>query len=50
MANYYSDTPQLRYHLNHPLMRRIVELKERGYTQKDEFDYAPLNFEDAMDS
>ncbi|SJL24335.1 acyl-CoA dehydrogenase [Porphyromonas gingivalis] len=50
MANYYTDTPQLRYHLNHPLMRRIVELKERGYTQKEEFDYAPLNFEDAMDS
>ena len=50
MANYYTDTPQLRYHLNHPLMRRIVELKERSYTQKEEFDYAPLNFEDAMDS
>ncbi len=50
MANYYTDTAQLRHHLHHPLMKRIVELKERNYTEKDQFDYAPLNFEDAMDS
>ena len=50
MANFYLDTPELKHHLNHPLMKRIVELKERNYTDKDEFDYAPLDFEDAMDS
>ena len=48
--NYYIDNPSLKFHLNHPLMRRIVELKERDYTEKDNFDYAPQNFEDAMDS
>lgn len=31
-------------------MNRIVELKERGYEDKDKYDYAPQNFEDAMDS
>ena len=31
-------------------MQRIVELKERGYADKDTFDYAPFDFEDAMDS
>jgi alkylation response protein AidB-like acyl-CoA dehydrogenase len=31
-------------------MKRIVELKERNYTEKDLYDYAPFNFEDAMDS
>lgn len=50
MANFYTDTPELKYHLNHPLMKRIVELKERNYADKDQYDYAPVDFEDAMDS
>ena len=50
MANFYLDNPSLKYHLNHPLMKRIVELRERNYADKDKFDYAPVDFEDAMDS
>lgn len=50
MANFYTDTPQFKHYLNHPLMKRIVELKERNYADKDKFDYAPMDFEDAMDS
>jgi alkylation response protein AidB-like acyl-CoA dehydrogenase len=50
MANLYTDTPELRFHLNHPMMKHIVELKERNFIEKDQFDYAPQNFEDAMDS
>ncbi|MDH6534054.1 acyl-CoA dehydrogenase [Parabacteroides sp. 52] len=50
MANYFHDTPGYKHHLHHPLMKRIVELKERNYTDKDKFDYAPFDFEDAMDS
>ena len=50
MANYYNDNIDLKHHLNHPLMRKIVELKERNYTDAEKFDYAPLNFEDAIDS
>ena len=50
MANLYLDTPELKHYLNHPLMKRIVELKERNYADKDNFDYAPVDFEDAMDS
>lgn len=50
MANFYTDTPELKYHLNHPLMERIVELRERNFADADKFDYAPSNFEDAMDS
>ncbi len=46
MANFYLDTPELKHHLNHPLMKRIVELKERNYTDKDTFEYAPIDFED----
>lgn len=50
MANFYTDTPELKHHLNHPLMRRIVELKERNFADKDKYDYAPMDFQDAMDS
>lgn len=50
MANCYSDHKELRFELNHPLMKRIVELKERDFRDKDQYDYAPLDFEDAMDS
>ncbi len=50
MPNFYTDNEDLRFHLNHPLMKKIVELKEKNYRDKDEFDYAPHNFEDAMDS
>ena len=50
MANFYTDNKDLKFHLQHPLMKRIVDLKERGYEEKDKFDYAPVDFEDAMDS
>ena len=50
MANCYSDRPELRFELNHPLMQRIVELKERNFRDKDQYDYAPETFEDALDS
>ena len=50
MANFFLDNKDLKYHLSHPLMRKIVELKERNFTEKDLYDYAPQNFEDAMDS
>ncbi|RRD79295.1 acyl-CoA dehydrogenase [Alloprevotella sp. OH1205_COT-284] len=50
MANHYTEHPELRFELNHPLMKRIVELKERDFRDKDEYDTAPLDFEDAMDN
>ena len=50
MSNFYLDTPELKFHLAHPLMQKIVALKERNFTNKDQFDYAPADFEDAMDS
>ena len=50
MANFYSDNKDLKFHLTHPLMKKIVALKERNFADKCKYDYAPLNFEDAMDS
>ena len=50
MANFFSDNKDLQFHLQHPMMREIVELKERGFAEKDLYDHAPQDFEDAMDS
>ena len=50
MANFYTDNPDLKHHLSHPLMQKIVELKERNFSDAEKFDYAPRNFEDAMDN
>lgn len=50
MANFFSDNKDLQFHLGHPMMRRIVELKERGFAEKGLYDYAPQDFDDAMDS
>ena len=50
MANFYTEVPELKFQLNNPMMERICELKERGYQDKDKFDYAPQDYTDAMDS
>ncbi len=48
--NRYKDTPELEARMHSPLMERIVELKENFYAEADKYDYAPQNFEDAMDN
>lgn len=50
MANFYIDNKDLQYHLSHPMMKRIIELKERNFADAKEYDYAPQDVEDALDS
>jgi alkylation response protein AidB-like acyl-CoA dehydrogenase len=50
MSNFYTDNQNLKFHLEHPLMEKIVRLKENNYTEKEKYDYAPLDYEDAIDS
>ncbi len=50
MANFYTDNADLKHHLHHPLMEKIVALRERNYTEADKYDYAPTDFNDAMDN
>ena len=50
MSNYYTDHPEIAFHLNHPLMKRVVDLKERNYVEKDQFEDAPVNYEDAIEN
>ena len=50
MAIYYSDHPEIAFHLNHPLMERIVELKEKNYEDKAKFEDAPVDYNDAIEN
>ncbi|MCW0482735.1 acyl-CoA dehydrogenase family protein [Gaoshiqia sediminis] len=50
MANFYTDNKDLKFHLDHPLMEKIVRLKERNFSEKGKFDFAPMDHEDAMDN
>jgi len=50
MENFYNDNSDLKFHLDHPLMKKIVALKERNFIDKEAYDYAPIDFEDAIDS
>lgn len=47
--NYYSDNKELQHYLKHPLLKRIVEMKERGYSQAAEYNYAPVDFAEAIE-
>ncbi|MBR2958094.1 MAG: acyl-CoA dehydrogenase family protein [Bacteroidales bacterium] len=50
MANYYTDHPEIGFHLEHPLMKRLVELKEKNYADAKTCDYAPVDYEDAIEN
>ena len=50
MANFYTDNEALKHYLTHPMMEKIVELKERGYADASKYDYAPQDYADAIDS
>jgi len=50
MANFYTEVENLKFHLTHPEMEKIVRLKENDYADAGKYDYAPSDFEDAMDS
>ena len=50
MANYYTDHPEIAFYFQHPLMRRIVELREKGFADKDLYPEAPVDYEDCIEN
>lgn len=50
MGNFFTDNADLQFHLDHPLMKKIVSLKEDGFKDAENYDYAPVDLDDAMDS
>ena len=50
MNNFFKDTPDFKFHFKDPIVKKVVALKEDNFKQSEEFDFAPLNHEDAIDS
>ena len=50
MDNFFNDTPDFKFHLRHPLVKKIVQLKERDFAESELYDFAPFNHEDAIDT
>lgn len=50
MSNFFTDNPDLMFTLKNLDMEEIVALRENDYKQAEQFDYAPENYEDAMDN
>ena len=50
MANFYNEVEDFKFHLEHPLMKKIVSLKEGDFAEEKTYDYAPHDFEDTMDN
>lgn len=50
MENFFSDNKSLKFHLNHPLMEKIVRIKEDDFSENNQYDYAPQDVEDALDN
>ena len=41
MNNFFTDTPDFKFHLKDPIVQKIVKLKEDNFKQSEEFDFAP---------
>ena len=50
MDNFYKDTPDLKFQLEHPLTKKIARIKENNFEEQKIYDYAPVNEEDAIDN
>ncbi len=50
MENFFKDTPDFKFHLEHPIVQKISKTKRRNFKESEKYDYAPLNHEDAIDT
>jgi hypothetical protein len=50
MANFYRDNQDLQFRMKHADLRRIVELKEQNFADKDVYDTAPSTVKEAVET
>lgn len=50
MSNFYRDNPDILFHMKNMDLKRVVELKEDNFADKDTYDIAPGSVEEAMDT
>ncbi len=48
--NFFLDNLDLQFHLNHTDLRKVVALREKGYTFSSQYPTAPKSYEDALDN
>ena len=48
--NFYNDNKSLKFYLSHPVMDKIIKLKERDFADSDNDMMAPTDVEDAIDN
>ncbi len=50
MKNFFLDNKDIQFHLDHPLVRKVVDLKENNYQDSANDEMAPASYEDAIDN
>ncbi len=50
MSNFYQDNPDIQFHLKRMDLSRIVEMREDGFSEKDQYPEAPVDLADAVDN
>ncbi|MCX6159970.1 MAG: acyl-CoA dehydrogenase family protein [Ignavibacteriae bacterium] len=50
MPNFFTDNSDLLFHFNNLDYKSVVDIVEDNYEQAKDFDFAPINYEDAMEN
>jgi len=50
MANYFLENPDLLYQFERLDLKEVVEYTEDNFSQAEKFNYAPVNYEDALEN
>jgi alkylation response protein AidB-like acyl-CoA dehydrogenase len=50
MPNYFLDNKDILFHFNNLDLKEIVRMAEDNYEESKKYNYAPVNYEDAMES
>ena len=50
MSNFYRDNPDILFHIKQMDLSRIVELREDGFADRDDYPEAPVDVADAVDN
>lgn len=50
MANYFTDNTDLLFQFDHLNIQDVVEIAEEGYAEADQYNYAPTDYQDAVDN
>ena len=50
MPNFFEENEDLKFNLEWLDLTKVVELREKGFVEAKQYDYAPANHQDALDS